>query len=250
MHQRISQKNGKICDIEEILLEEVYKLEENFNNYLVHEGNKILRFNNDPIDKVHYYLNLCSILGIETFPKDELLYLINFNYTIPFDKLISENIICNNVHGTTYCFGGEGGLFGIDCFKGNYEEMLKYQFTKTYRKMLMQEDNVRLPNNVDEIYFYGHSLAEADYSYFQSLFDYYDIYSSNVKLFFCYSEYGSDEDKKNSKQKKVVGEAVLKLIGKYGNTFDNKDKGRNLLHKLLLESRLQLREVSLAKIYN
>lgn len=195
-------------------------------------------------------MNLGHIFGIENFLGDEPVYLINFNYTNPFYEITNENIICTNLHGINYYFGGEGGLFGIDCFKGNYEEILKYQFTKTYRKMLMKEDTVGLPSSVDEIYFYGHSLAKADYSYFQSLFDYYDIYSSNVKLFFCYSEYGSAEDKKNSKQKKAMGEAVLKLIGKYGNTFDNKDKGRNLLHKLLLESRLQLREVSLAKIYD
>lgn len=34
-----------------------------------------------------------------------------------------------------------------------------------------------------EIKFYGHSLSEADYSYFQSIFDFYNLYDNyNVSL--------------------------------------------------------------------
>ena len=34
--------------------------------------------------------------------------------------------------------------------------------------------------------------------------------------------------------------SVYKLISIYGSTLDNKDKGSNLLHKLLLEGRIQI----------
>lgn len=43
MYKIISQKSYKIDDIKEILLEEIYRLEENFNNYLTHEGDKVLK---------------------------------------------------------------------------------------------------------------------------------------------------------------------------------------------------------------
>lgn len=43
---------------------------------------------------------------------------------------------------------------------------------------------------------------------------------------------------------------VTKLISSYGKTLDNKDYGKNLLHKLLLEGRLTLKEIKLDHIEN
>lgn len=37
--------------------------------------------------------------------------------------------------------------------------------------------------------------------------------------------------------------AVRKLIHNYGATMDNKEKGNNLLHKLLLEERISVLEL-------
>ena len=48
-----------------------------------------------------------------------------------------------------------------------------------------------LPQTVKTIVFYGHSFAPADYSYFQSIFDYYNIYDNDITLVFYYSIYGS-----------------------------------------------------------
>ena len=80
-----------------------------------------------------------------------------------------------------------------------------------------------------EIKFYGHSLSEADYSYFQSIFDYYHIYdNSNVSLLFYYSEGYEQID------------SIYKLINDYGKTMINQDQGKNLIHKLLLENRLKI----------
>lgn len=36
---------------------------------------------------------------------------------------------------------------------------------------------------------------------------------------------------------------VTKLINRYGDTLDNKDHGKNLLHKLILENRLSIKRV-------
>ncbi|EFW89333.1 hypothetical protein [Streptococcus equinus] len=48
-------------------------------------------------------------------------------------------------------------------------------------------DNI-FTKDMDVIKFYGHSLARADYSYFQYIFDMYDLYNSDVKLIFYYSK--------------------------------------------------------------
>ena len=38
-------------------------------------------------------------------------------------------------------------------------------------------------------------------------------------------------------------DAVTKLLSTYGTTMDNKDHGKNLLHKLMLEGRISIREI-------
>ena len=81
--------------------------------------------------------------------------------------------------------------------------------------------------------FYGHSLSAADYSYFQSIFDYYNLYSnSNISLNFYYSERHEQTD------------AIYRLINIYGKSLSNKEQGKNLIHKLLLENRLNIIKIS------
>ena len=93
-------------------------------------------------------------------------------------------------------------------------------------------------------FFYLHkifyTLSELDYSYFQSIFDYYNLYDSNIKLTFCCSPYGE----KSSQE--ILSEhagLVANLLGKYGKTMNNENHGRNLMHKLMLEGRLSLKEI-------
>ncbi len=168
------------------------------------------------------------------------VYILSFNYTVLFDILnIKRPCTFSNVHGTicgSQCEKDCNSLniiFGIDdsVIPSAYSEMRL--FSKTYRKMLSNiEPQSILPpknNNTIVIKFYGHSLSKADYSYFKSIFDYYDLYSNyNVSLIFYYSKGYENYD------------AVYKLINEYGKTLNNKDQGKNLLHKLLLENRLKI----------
>lgn len=149
-----------------------------------------------------------------------------------------------NVHGTHH----SKILFGID--QSDRIEKEFYQFTKTYRKIESSESipNIQLPspNDVDEIIIYGHSLSKADYSYFHSIFDYYNIYGSSIKLKFKYSTH--DEPyicKSNHVQK------MMELIKIYGDKMTDTARGDNLVHKLLLENRLSIEEVDLIQLkYN
>ena len=175
--------------------------------------------------------------------------IINFNYNIFLQDLIDrykdiafseieiarriksiESIV--NIHGDF-----KNPIFGIDSH--NSEEQFQ-NFTKTSR--ILNNDTVGnfelpKPEKLRTINFFGHSLSEADYSYFQSLFDYYDIYSSNIKLNFMYSEYDKND---LTRAKRETHNNVVKLMKNYGEKLENKDKGKNLLHKLLIENRIKL----------
>ena len=175
--------------------------------------------------------------------------IINFNYNIFLQDLIDrykdiafseieiarriksiESIV--NIHGDF-----KNPIFGIDSH--NSEEQFQ-NFTKTSR--ILNNDTVGnfelpKPEKLGTINFFGHSLSEADYSYFQSLFDYYDIYSSNIKLNFMYSEYDKND---LTRAKRETHNNVVKLMNNYGEKLENKDKGKNLLHKLLIENRIKL----------
>ena len=172
-------------------------------------------------------------------------HILSFNYTALFDILAVESpCVYNNVHGKL-CSNPCGEtckssniIFGIDdtfIHSQNANTELR-MFSKTYRKMSDTSTSVSiLPKNDNKplaIKFYGHSLSSADYSYFQSIFDYYDLYgNSNVRLIFYFSKGFEQTD------------AIYQLINSYGKTLSNQEQGKNLIHKLLLENRLKITEI-------
>ena len=155
-----------------------------------------------------------------------------------------------NVHGR---LDGEI-IFGIDG-KGLMDDSSAIPFTKTFRVLNSGKsaDGILFwtctSSNVDRatdvIKFYGHSLGEADYSYFQALFDGVDIYESHTKLIFYYRPWKQGDGTKVTDQKAriCISGKVTKLMTAYGATLDNKDHGENLLHKMLLEGRLIIKQI-------
>ena len=89
-------------------------------------------------------------------------------------------------------------------------------------------------------YFFGHSLSLLDYSYFQTIFDYYEIYQSKIVLVFYYKVYG---DRSKEDMELDLAKKISKILHKYSPSIDNPKKGKNLLHKLLLEKRLIIKEI-------
>ena len=79
-------------------------------------------------------------------------------------------------------------------------------------------------------------------SLFQSIFDGVDLYESKTVLAFYYPYDGTDEAK-NETWRNMLANSINDLLVDYGTTMDNKDHGKNLMHKLLLEGRLILRGV-------
>ena len=221
-------------------LDELKVFERQFSDYLQEE----VASNKNYVDNAAKLMKMMS-------SNEDRIHLLSFNYTNPF-KLDSsipadnakDNIIkdITNVHGTYY---ERNIIFGIDATETLSSDT--YIFSKTYRKMLQNTQKNTLPPNVEAIKFYGHSLEQADYSYFQSIFDYYNLYEGRridswgsinpVTLQFYYTVY---DDSKETEIKRDATDSVYRLISTYGDKFDNKDKGKNLMHKLLLEGRVQI----------
>ena len=177
--------------------------------------------------------------------------VMDFNYTrLPYDP--DHHVY--RIHGTT----GTSCIIGIDPYYkepgiNNVYKTLgtKMRFAKVYKRLKYSSkeefQQLVLRKNINRITFFGHSLGEQDYSYFQSVFDYINLYESEVVLVFCYIEYDKEALVKEVDR---LTQRVFKLINRYGETLTNKDHGNNLLNKLLLEGRLVFRELDTEEIFN
>lgn len=174
--------------------------------------------------------------------------VLSFNYTRPIESLRSEEHETSyiNIHGR---LGGEI-VFGIDG-TGRMNDPTVTPFTKTYRLLSLDVSDTRSlvhaasPIGYQDygtalIKFYGHSLGSADYSYFQAIFDSVHLYEGRTRLIFFYRRHG---DKTSEEVRVETMSQVIKLLDAYGRTLDNKDHGKNLIHKLLIEGRLAVKEL-------
>lgn len=228
--------------IDDIFKDQIIKKNIRTMNY----DNSPNRFNNVIIDEK---TGKKTTELVEIFQTLKDTSILSFNYTALFDILKVESpCLYNNVHGKLCMQQCEPNctssnvIFGIDdtvIQSQNANDELRL-FSKTYRKMLdINTPTKTLPLNNGEpvtIKFYGHSLGDADYSYFQSIFDYYNLYqNTNVDLIFYYTKPYQQTD------------AIYRLINVYGKTLTNQNQGKNLMHKLLLENRIKIVEISLNK---
>lgn len=177
--------------------------------------------------------------------------IVSFNYTSPFE-VDREKIHClNHVHGKATASKRKNDpedkelIFGIDPLQG---EGGIHIFTKAARRLgyasfaKHQSDSEGMTlgsflkkDSIDYVKIYGHSLGDADYSYFQSIFDIIDLYGGDIKLCFFGRMKGDDPSTQYSE---VNVESVYMLIERYAASFPDKEKGKNLLNKLLFENRL------------
>ena len=166
--------------------------------------------------------------------------VLTFNYTKVWDV---ENI--RNIHGD---LDNGNIIFGIDYDKlNNNFKKAPIEFSKSYRVL---ENGLTstfdISSDIDIIKIYGHGLGKADYSYYQSIFDSVDLYHGKTKVMFFWSDY---KDKEKEQIRKDCVKGVTNLIEEYGTTFSNKDHGRNLFTKLLLENRLTIEEIPVNELF-
>lgn len=164
-------------------------------------------------------------------------YLLTFNYTRPQEFIDNDSKISyhsiNNIHGERDKTSEI--IFGIDGL--SIDEELNI-FSKSYRRLNLPNEQIVL-EEVNKIFFYGHGLGEADYSYFMAMFDYYNLYKSNIKLIFCYSVYKDNPEERREEETK----RVVNLIDNYGKSLSD-IHGKNLMYKLQIEGRIEIKEIS------
>ncbi len=177
---------------------------------------------------------------------------LSFNYTHPIKNLRlgkdGQPIPMVNVHGSL----GSEMVFGIDGNK-RLNNANALRFTKTYRLMALGNPDLGklvhgkgrglLAGATDMIKFYGHSLSDSDYSYFQAIFDTVGLYDGYTTVIFYYRPWKQKDGTKVDEQvarADMMGK-VVRLLNSYGQTMENKAHGRNILHKLLIEGRLMVK---------
>lgn len=226
--------------------QELHTLEKDFSVYL-----------SDAVGKCSDYKDRVSRLMIQMMVyerpnKDDYDIedsILSFNYTHDVDRFESEEHQASyvNIHGR---LGGEI-VFGIDG-TDRIDDGTVLPLTKTYRLMSLdlpdRETLIHSPGQglsrdlgTMAIKFYGHSLGEADYSYFQAIFDGLKLYEGNTRLIFFFRSHsgGKDANSINDAREEMMGKAIC-LLSAYGATLENKDHGKNLVHKLLIEGRLSV----------
>ena len=249
--------DGKPGSLLGILLDQLHHFESKFAIYLMEQIQSNGRYSSS-VDTLIYCLAndempeqvLAMDYNEDQYSESpESTNILDFNYTEPIKRMWKNNTTCLNVHGLAR---SNNIIFGIDGTNISPEQECYaniVKFTKTYRIMALNSiphpSLIRpyLSSDPDcetgTIKFFGHSLAEADYSYFQAIFDEVSLYESNTRLIFYYNR--SRRGGENAQEE--MFEKVNHLITTYGQTLDNKDHGRNLLHKLLMEGRLIIKQV-------
>ncbi|QNQ80208.1 AbiH family protein [Lactobacillus sp. PV034] len=261
--------------LENSVIKDLEQFEENFGKYISNELNN------------KYYSNVAVLINKlvkDNIDKEISLDVLNFNYSI--NQQDAEAIIkrinrvslnsWRNIHGTARYFGEEmKPIFGIDMhdilenenasYSGELSEQnynfnklpfndSKVIFTKFFRLLFGNKDNSNIAlnkfsSNIDKIIFYGHSLSHADYSYFESIFDMYDIYNihSKVELDFYYHHVHNPQNSKklnteniNSRRSSVKN--IVNLLTSYGQTLGKENHGENIVNRLILEQRLHVLE--------
>ena len=213
-------QHSKETNIYQYLMSELHKFENSFKDYLT------AKLNNN------YYQRCYDFISELTDDVSEDVDILNFNYTRVNGYTNVHNQI--NIHGT---LAESEVVIGID--SDEIKDPSLYQFTKTYRNLHRYKKPFELPKDIDNIIFYGHSLSDADFSYFYSLFDMYDLSNSNLKLMFEYSDYDDSVQKNEINHAKYV-EQIYKMINKYSLKAKSDN---NLLHRLLLEGRIIIEKV-------
>lgn len=227
-----------------LLWTELRKLERLFSAYLAEQVNQTSSYFSDATA-------LFAKLQNDELPwengGDGETSLLTFNYTQPFAHIDcgveEDNIV--NIHGNLQ---GEVvfGIDGTECMG----DLNALPFTKTFRVASMGTKLTKSLydtavggigySRTSAIKFFGHSLGEADYAYFQSIFDGINLYGGNTKLLFYYRPWQgvSEEEVRADMVRRVA-----RLLSTYGQTLDNKDHGKNLMHKLLLEGRISVKRI-------
>lgn len=223
---------NKDFEIISFLKQELFSFEQDFKKYI------------DGISHKGEYLNKTKTLLGELIGTEEAYDILTFNYTTPDYDAVNffayGNI--NHIHGST----DSNIIIGFDSSDIHTLKDRKSQLSKAFQKLFFLTENKPLPDKeqIVQLKFYGHSLGDQDYSYFHSLFDYFDIYNNNnISLVFYYTPY-FNIDVENEQYRNDYVNKVYDLLNDYSLKASlGSEKSNVIISRLLLENRLFIKTV-------
>ena len=219
----------------EFLLMQLKEFEKDFGKFVyqqIHlERIEQIRFgieipNDLYISKAKYILN--QLCNLDTASID------TFNYSFIEDDLILPKL--NHINGSW-----EEPIFGIDTFL--QPDKAEYIFTKTNRRMESDIKDVDYREKADfkHLVIFGHSLNEADYSYFFPIFDKLRVLESNAQGLLIFAYYVWDKSKEEEITSNLRNK-ISKMIYKYAEESGVKNPNR-FLDTLSTRGRIVIYEI-------
>lgn len=126
---------------------------------------------------------------------------------------------------------------GKDNKYGTFKTNPKLMFTKSYRLLVNNINSIReqsLPDDPDNIVFLGH----ADYSYFESLFDNYNLFENNKLHLTFFYDAGNSQSEKMEYSSQMI-QHIMDLLNYYVQTLEG-EHGENIVNRLVLDQRISL----------
>ena len=143
--------------VDKVLFEDLKAYEKRFGEYI----------RDQQIENKKYTLNALTLLGNIIDVGDEIVYVNTFNYSDLFGVIQKKPVW--HINGDAF-----HPIFGVD-FPDVNASSKKFKYTKTYRRMEIDEERHPLcyPQDIEytKVIVFGHSLNEQDYNYFFALFN-------------------------------------------------------------------------------
>lgn len=222
-------------DFYDFLLDELKVFEKSFGmfiHYQIHDH--YLEMCNYKDFYNEQFFNLADATIKQLCGYDNLVSVDSFNYTEMRNVDIKDKY--KYINGNSSC-----PIFGIDTIFSPGDK--RFIFTKTGRRMDsdLTKNTVSENKGFDNLVVYGHSLNEADYSYFFPLFDRLKLTdaTSDSRIIFAYSIY---DGTKSSEIKKEVRESVSRILYEYARDIKAPNPNR-FLDSLTAQGRVTMLEI-------
>lgn len=233
------------------LLEELKKFETNFSNFISKQVNLDNSKQGYVSNAVDLYEKISKYSKSKAHLSGDKVDVLSFNYSLDekFVDIIDQEIddkrlnSWSNIHGIAHSKKTPyypAPIFGIDNHGILDQNDLRILFTKPYRIIDEDINSARSAEgyeDTDLISIYGHSLSEADYSYFETLFDENKLYYSKCKIEYYYYP-GINESEKILKRREAITR-IYNLLTNYGKTLSD-THGSSIVNKLNLENRISV----------
>lgn len=232
-------------NISDFLLKELIKFESCFCEYLsIEVSQPSLRYNDKSISLLKkVQKNVSNVISnVVTFnytsPKHVMNYRVTNGKEERYLKHVHGNLVNKNI-----IFGiniSDSKLDTAEKTYSNFNDPFFRKFTKTYRTLSLVNEFPLYSSKTEEIKFFGHSLGDADFSYFKVMFDSLDLYNGKLKLKFYYSDY---TDKIDIKSQQI--EFVTHLLKEYeegleAENIENIPYSGYIFDKLRTQGRLSI----------